>query len=65
MFHLIITLLALVLSSPLALAAQVNLLCKSSITSLKTVNAVYEKTTVTTPTGPQNVYAITNMGPPV
>lgn len=62
MFHLIIMLLALLLSSPIALAAQVNLLCKSSITSLRTLNAVYEQTTVSTPTGPKSVYAITNMG---
>ena len=61
MFNLIFTLLAIMLSSPVALAAQVNLLCKSDFTSLRTLNAVYEKTTVTTPTGPQTVYAITSM----
>ena len=62
MFKLIFTLLALALSSPRAFAAQLNLLCKGNITSLKTLNAVYEKTIVTTPTGPKTVYAITQMG---
>jgi hypothetical protein len=62
MFKLMGVLLTLLLCSPVALAAQVNLLCNEGRgPDLKTVTAVYDKTTLTTPTGTKTTYAITDI----
>lgn len=62
MFKLMFTIFALILSSPLAQAAQFNLLCKEGRNpSNRSLTTLYEKIQLTTPTGPRNFYAASDV----
>jgi hypothetical protein len=59
---LMFTVLVALLYSPLALAAQVNLLCNvRRAGDVQILSTVYEKTAVATPNGPKTIFAITDI----
>jgi hypothetical protein len=62
MFNPMFAIFALILSSPLAQAAQLDLLCKEGRNpSFRLLSTLYEKISVTTPTGPRTVYVASQL----